>query len=65
MKRKADIHSETPCLNCVERIFGCHSSCKLYNTWKSELDESSEAERMDREGCKDNYFMEVKKWQKK
>lgn len=28
-----------PCLNCDERILGCHSECDLYHTFRRSLEE--------------------------
>lgn len=30
---------ERPCLNCMERILGCHSKCSKYLNFKDKLDE--------------------------
>lgn len=30
---------ERPCLNCTERILGCHSKCSKYLSFKDKLDE--------------------------
>ena len=43
MKTCYEIRKCVPCKDCNSREAGCHSSCKLYNNWKSEFAESSQA----------------------
>jgi hypothetical protein len=28
--------NQCPCINCQERIIGCHSSCQKYKDWSAE-----------------------------
>ena len=41
MKAYSQLKENAPCKTCGSRQVGCHSSCKLYNNWKAELDEAN------------------------
>lgn len=36
-----------PCMNCQDRVLGCHSKCEKYKIFRAELDEINRKRRED------------------
>lgn len=36
-----------PCMNCQDRVLGCHSQCERYKGFRAELDEINRKRRED------------------
>ena len=41
--------NDCPCLHCLEREIGCHSTCDLYNAWAQDLKSVGEARVRDQQ----------------
>ena len=51
----------TPCLDCKERVLGCHSKCKKYNSFKTHINIIRKKERKKYERMLDSGLMSFNK----